>query len=781
MGTAKSSIGNLNIILLCLIYFSISFSAKGQQKFVLRGRIFDANTGEALIGSHCFLVGTSKGVASNNYGFYALVLDSGVYDISFGFVGYKSQTIRITTNQDSTVNIGLKELVNTLDEVTVSAEGIELPTQELISGYTLSRENVLEIPSLVGEPDLIKSLQFLPGIATLSEGSSAIYVRGGGKDQNLFLLDEAQVYNPSHLFGFYSSINPWALNKVSVFKGAIPARYGGRLSSVIDVRLKEGNTESFGGHTSLGLIASNLVLEGPTVKDKGSFMVSARRTYADALINLSPDDGGNNVNFYDFTGKVNFILGPSDRVYLSGYFGRDKLRFFDQYEAKWGNKTTTLRWNHVFGPNLFSNLSLIGSSYEYSIGYFNASNSFDWNSQVNDIGARLDMSYFPGLNSTFDWGSEVVFHTIEPGFGGSDKDSGIPQSRTIESAGYVDYSTIMLQKLAISVGLRYSGILNRGNTKEYVYGDNVVIDSISHNAGIWHSNFGLEPRLKLSYELNPHQSVELAYSRTRQYLQVIDNSSQSFTAIDIYLTSNRNIEPQVADQVSVGWDRRYNNDEYSIGLAVYYKQLKHVVDFVDHARLFQNPYIENELRSGNGESYGVEFLVSKNTGRFTGNFSFTYSKAQFKIPEINNNEEYKAPYDRPIDISVLGQYEISDKWKMSGNWVLASGRNITLPNGYFVHEDVRVPVYSTRNEDRLPTFHRLDISFTLTPRKGKNRSWKSEWVFGLYNTYFRKNPMSINFLPRRNENNQVIEPQQIEAQRTWLFPVIPSVTYNVKF
>ncbi len=757
-------------------------------KFTISGHVTDSLTGETLIGANIYIPEIKQGTRSNPYGFYSITLPEGVYQLLISFIGYERQILKIDLHQNIQFDFPLIPNEQMLQEIEVTTE-TEEENQNVenaqMSMHSLDQKFIESIPALVGEGDAIKAIQLLPGIQSMTEGSSGLIVRGGGRDQNLMLLDEAPVYNPAHLFGFYSVFNPDALKDLKIYKGAFPASYGGRLSSVMDVRMKEGNNQSFGGSGGIGLISSRLTLEGPLKKDKGSFMLSGRRTYADVFLKLDPNDGGNDVYFYDLNAKLNYKIDSKNTVFLSGYFGRDVLRFFNQYEANWGNATGTLRWNHIFNDRLFSNFSLIYSDFHYQMLYFSEAetvNTFSWNSGIRDLNGKADFTYFVKPNLTTKFGANVIHHRFDPGNNPETPDQNVPTTNALESAFYLANEHQIGEKLALEYGIRFSIFQNIGNAKVYQFDENYqVTDSVQHSGGVYQTFSGIEPRLNIRYLLKDNQSLKLSYTRSLQYLQTLTNASLSFSAFDIHIPASPNIEPLIGDQVSLGYFRNLKDNQFEFSVEAYYKNMANVIDYIDHASLVQNPYLEGEIRAGNGKSYGLEFFLKKNTGNLTGWVGYTLSKAFLKIEAINEGKQYNAPYDQPYSFKAVINYQKSTRWQFSGNWVYSTGNAINLPVGTYNYEGKQVPIYGERNLNRLPNYHRLDLSATLFAKKNQFRKFQSSWTFALYNAYGRINPISVNFLPEINNEGKKIEPQHIVARKTYLFSIVPAITYNFKF
>ena len=756
-------------------------------KATINGYIIDEASGEKLIGVAIRVLGDvnrTLGTITNVYGYYSLTIPKGSYVIEYTYVGYQSKRIDIELSKDQRLDLSLKEENQLLNEILVTAS-IDAPLNA-ISNLGVQRVNdtfFKSTPAMVGEPDIMKSIQTIPGINSVTEGSSSISVRGGGRDQNLILLDEAPVYNPSHLFGFYSVFNSDAIKDLKAYKGNFPAQYGGRTSSVIDIRMKEGNNQEFHGSGGIGLIASRLTLEGPIQKNKSSFLLSARRTYADIFLKLDPNDGGNNVNFYDLNSKMNFTFNENNNLFVSGYFGRDVLRFFDQYEANWGNATGTIRWNHVFGPKLFSNTSLIFSDYFYTISYFqqlSGKTEVDWQSGITDFNFKSDFTYYLNDKNTIRFGANALIHHFEPGKNLISSQNVVPESDALEAALYLSNDQLIGEKVEIQYGLRLSSFSNIGTYESFLFDENFVVrDSIRFRNDFQNSPLRIEPRLLTRYSTRRSQ-LELSYSRANQFIQTLSNSTLAFSAFDINVPASQNIKPIKSDLITLGW-LGHLNKRLSISVETYFKEQQNVIDYRDHAKLIQNPYLEGELRSGEARSYGIELLLEKKLGRTTGMLSYTFSRSRQKIAGINNGSWYNAVYDRPHQVQLNLNHKKNEKWTFYANWGLASGMPMTFPNSIFQYGDHIAPIYNERNGDRLPLYHRLDLSAELTPKKNKKRKYQTSWVFAIYNAYYRINPISVNFDLETDDFGEPIEPNHIVAKKTYLLGIIPSFSYEFKF
>lgn len=754
-------------------------------RFTISGNIKDASTGEELIGATIYIDEIKTGTTSNVYGFYSISLQPGHYTLTFSYIGYKPVIQAVDLSGNITLNINLESKEQELKEVVIigenAGEAIRKPEMSVVR---MDIKTINRIPALMGEVDIIKAIQLLPGVQSTAEGASGFSVRGGGPDQNLILLDEAIVYNASHLLGFFSVFNNDAIKDVTLYKGDIPASSGGRLSSLLDIRMKDGNQKNLSGAGGIGTISSRLTLEGPLDSDRTSFLVAGRRTYVDAFLPFAKnkDIRDNILYFYDFNAKINHRIDDRNRVYLSGYFGRDVFSN-DFARMSLGNQTGTLRWNHLFSPRLFSNFTIIHSMYDYRLGTPEGNaNSFIWRSKMQNQSFKADFTWYANPNNTIRFGVALIRHTFDPGVAkGTGSESlftkyRLPVNRALEHGIYLSNEQKAGDRFTLKYGFRISVFENVGKATVYAYSaDYRVIDSTFYKANeLYNTYAALEPRLGLNYLLNEKSSLKASYSRTVQYVHLAQNSTAG-TPLDLWFPSSPNVKPQKADQAAVGYFRNLRNNTLEASAEVYYKQMHNVIDFKDNAELLLNKYLEGELRTGKGWSYGLELMVRKNEGKLTGWVSYTLSATRRKINGINHNQAYRAPYEKPNSISVVMNYEFGKRSLISANWVYATGTPVTFPTGRAVIGNVIVPVYSERNAYRMPDYHRLDVSYTLKSNDKQNRRWKGEWNFSVYNAYGRKNVWAINFVP------DATDPNQTYAEKTYLFSIIPAITYNFKF
>jgi len=772
------------LILVCVIFslFTIN-TAFAQKKITISGTVKDAATGEILIGATVQLKELSQnGAASNSYGFYSLSAPKGKYTLLVTYVGYSAVSQPVDLSRDITLNITMSER-SSLDEVTINANApnnSQITTPQM-GVEKLDMSQINNVPVLLGERDILKTISLLPGVKAASEGNTGFYVRGGASDQNLILLDEAIVYNASHLFGFFSTFNSDAIKDASLFKGGMPAQYGGRLSSVLDIKMDEGNNQEYKVEGGLGLIASRIKVEGPIVKDKGSFMISARRTYIDVFLKASSDTTikGSSLYFYDLNAKANYHFDDKNVLYLSGYFGKDVLVLKNTFGTNWGNATGTLRFNHLFSSKLFSNTSLIYSNYNYAINSFLPGNSFTAVSQINDVDLKEDLQYFVSANHSLKFGVDALHHNMAPGSitssdNSSIADKSIQERYGLETAIYMSDEWHVSDKLSLLYGLRYSGLLlfGPGTFNTYDAEGNTATSKTYNSGQIVKDYFNLEPRLSASYILNEQSSIKASYNRNTQNIHILSNATSS-APTDLYVMSSNNIKPEIADQVSTGYFRNFDDNIFEFSTEVYYKWLQNQIDYKNGAELILNPDVESQLVYGTGRAYGIEFFLKKKYGRFNGWLGYTLSRTERKFPGINNDDYYPATQDRTHDISLVGIYQLTKRWSLSSTFIYGTGNAVTYPTGKYDIGGLTTYYYSERNGYREPSTNRLDIGATL---EGKpHKKYHSSWTFGIYNVYNHRNPYAITFRDSKTV------PGTTEAVETSLFGRIPSVTWNFKF
>ena len=755
-----------------------------QSKKTISGYIKDSESGETLIGANVFVTELKAGTTTNVYGYYALSVPEGTYNLQISYLGYQPSNREVQLKQNVTLNVDLTEVSNSLNEVVVAAKKEnENITKAEMSVVKLDNKTISKIPVLLGESDLIKAIQLLPGVQSACEGSSGYNVRGGSADQNLILIDEATVYNASHLMGFFSVFNSDAIKDVKLYKGDIPSAYGGRLSSLLDVRMKDGNDKEYKASGGIGLIASRLMVEGPIVKNKSSFMLSGRRTYFDLFLpffkNTDSAASQSKLYFYDLNFKINYDINPNNRIFISSYFGRDLFRFADEFNFFWGNNTQTIRWNHLFSSKLFSNLTLLYSDYAYQLGSSSGTPKFIWKSNMKDVSIKYDFNYYLNTNNTLKYGASGTFHYFNPGVfevKEINTDYKLPKTNALEYGLYLSNEQKIGALLTFNYGLRYSIFQNMGSATLNRYDENFLyVDSVVYKQGeIYNTYSGFEPRFSSSYVINEASSIKAAYNRTRQYVQLASNSTGG-SPLDVWFPASPNIKPQISDQFNVGYFRNLKNNKIETSVELYYKYMKNQVDFKDFANLMLNNKMDGDLRFGNAWSYGAEFFVKKNTGKLTGWVSYTLSKTEKQITGINNGQKYRANYDRTHNISVVMTYSLSKRIDISANWVYITGTPTTLPTGRFYYGNTIIPVYSDRNAARLPDYHRMDVSLTLKPKEKENRKFYGEWNFSVFNLYNRKNAYSIFF------TQDETDPLAMQAYKMSMFPIVPSITYNFHF
>lgn len=793
-----------------LVVCCLSIIAQAQQKFSLSGYLTDARTGEALIGANVVIPDLQTGASTNSYGYFSLSIPSGTYKVNFQYIGYNTVSQNLTLNADKSISIELTESSTQLTEVQVTDERMDKNVTSLeMSVAKLDVKEIQKIPQLLGETDIIRTLTLLPGITTVGEGASGFNVRGGAADQNLILLDEAPVYNSSHLFGFFSIFNADAVKDVKVYKGGIPANYGGRLSSVIDVRQKEGNLKEFHGQGGIGLLSSRALVEGPIKKDKSSFIVAARRSYLDIFLRMSndPEINQNILYFYDLNAKINWKISDRDRIYLSGYFGRDVFGIRNLFGFDWGNGTASIRWNHLFSSKLFANLTAVYSDYTYTIGTpeEDEDNSFRLTSRIQDIHLKGDFNYFINSDNKIDFGAELVDYRFSPGrveTNLQDDPIQLQKEYGLEPSVYFSHEYKPGLRWTLKYGLRYSSFYKLGSQKVVLYQSNnfpqreqaTDTTQYGHNDLIaqydgWQ---GFEPRLAVNYLLSDYQSLKFSFNRTRQYIQLISNTT-SPTPVDLYRPAGEYIRPATVYQYAGGYFHNFNDNAFEASVELYYKDFEDLIDYRDGADLIFQEHIETEiLRGGIGRSYGLEFLLRKQKGKLTGWIGYTLSRSERKLngpsadTRINNGKWYLSNWDKPHDLSLVANYQLNEKWSLGAIFIYQTGRPFTPPEGKYHYEEFVVPIYTKRNSDRVPDYHRADISATYTP-KPKSKKFSSSWNFGIYNVYARRNPYSVFVQSVSTAGNAVDLGQQnnffdTQGVRLSLFATaIPFVTWNFKF
>lgn len=781
----------------CFLTFLLSFAAfysASQKEITISGYLKDQKTGENLIGANVLLKSDpSYGSATNTYGFYSLSIPQGKQSIKYSYIGYKKQTLEVNLTKDTSITVELAPDSESLEEVKVKGEkennNISSADMNMVK---IDPKDVEEIPMIMGEKDIMKAVQLMPGVKSAGEGASGFFVRGGGTDQNLILLDEATVYNPSHLLGFFSTFNSKAIKDIQLYKGAGPPQYGGRTSAIMDIKMKEGSMREYTVQGGIGAISAKASVDGPIVKDKASFFVSGRRTYADLFLKLSNDPLRNQstLYFYDLNAKVNYKISDKDRIFLSGYYGKDVFGFSDDFEFNWGNATGTLRWNHVFGPKLFSNTSFVASNYNYRIGIPNA--GLKIGSSIDNYNLKQDYTYFINKNHKLKFGFSLLYHKFKPGINDSEEGLSVPSlddQNALEGGVYVGDEHTVSPLIKLKYGVRFSSFTQFGPGEIYKFTDGGTSEDTTQ-FDQWEtvqSYWGIEPRVSARFMINEKNSIKTGYSYSKQYVHLLSNSTSSFPT-DIWMPSTQNVVPQATHQVSLGYFRNFFNNNYEMSIETYYKDMSDVKDFRTGANINFNPAVEGEIINGNGRAYGVEFMFKKRKGNFTGWVSYTLSRTERRFDEINDNTWFPSRQDRTHDVSVVLMYDITPRINISANFVYYTGNAVTFPSGkYFVDGSPHL-LYTERNGYRMPDYHRMDIGATFDGKKYKKikdnetgemkkvkKKFFSSWSVSIYNVYARENAYTITFEPR--EDN----PDVFEATQLSLFRIIPSVTWNFKF
>ncbi|MHA4737531.1 TonB-dependent receptor [Dyadobacter sp. MSC1_007] len=785
-----------NKVLKCLLLALISLPALAQNRHTVSGYVKDQSNGEGLIGVSVYVREAETGVVTNPYGFYSLTLPDGNYTLVFTYIGYQKVTKELVLDADKTISIEMSDESNQLSEVTISTQKEDENVRSIeMSVNKVEMKTIRKMPALLGEVDLIRSIQLLPGVTTVGEGASGFNVRGGDVSQNLVLLDEAPVYNSSHLFGFFSVFNPDAVKDVKLIKGGIPAQYGGRISSILDVRMKEGNAKKREINGGIGSIFSRLTYEQPFAKGKGSFIVAGRRSYIDVLAKpfLNSDLKDSKFYFYDLTAKVNYQLGDKDTFYASGYFGKDVFGGGD-FGFGWGNKTATARWNHIFSNKLFMNLTGYYSNYDYNLGQNqnkpDAKDKFDWKSKIISSSIKPDFTFYITPNNQLTFGGQYIYYDTRPGKAtfvseGDMQDISLEPRYADESALYVGNELKFGDRISLQYGLRYSYFRSLGPGTEYQYAEiekgrrkEPVFPGTEYKRGDVIKSYGnLEPRAALNIGITSNASIKASYNRTSQYLHLLSNTAAS-SPLDVWTLSGINIKPEIADQVALGWFQNFQDNTYEASVEVYYKKMQNQIDYVPASDLLLNEYYPGDLLFGKGRAYGAEFYVKKNKGRLTGWVSYTLSRTERQVETVNNDDWFPARFDKPHNITAVAIYELTKRLSLSSNFTIQSGTPATFPtNRYTVGDIVIGNNYNgLRNNSRIPAYHRLDLAATLKAKRKLFKVGEGEWVFSVYNIYNRRNPFSV--YTRINEDN----PLKAEAVRySVIGNFIPSVTYNFKF
>lgn len=794
-GQHKNQVGqrrNFPLALIFLFFCSLAFS---QRNVTLSGYVSDLESDESLIGVSVLLPELNTGTITNEYGFFSLTLPAGVYTVQIRYLGFETLTRELSLNEDVNENFDLTPQAEVLDEVIVE-ENIELLNvrNPQMSVNKLAINTIKKIPAVLGEVDVIRSITLLPGVTNAGEGASGFNVRGGAADQNLILLDEAILFNSSHLFGFFSVFNPDAIKDIQLYKGGIPASYGGRASSVLNIYQKEGNRKKFESQGGIGLISSRLLLEGPLKKEKSSFLIGGRSSYAHLFLPLIESVDNNKAYFYDLNTKLSYTLNDRNTIYLSGYFGRDVFDIDNLFDLAYGNSVANFRWNHLFSNKLFSNLSLIYSDYDYTLDFGLA--EFDWNLGITNFNFKYDFKHYLNDKTKLEYGLNGIYYKFDPGFIQPTAESSPVQARKLENkfafenAVYAGVSYQLSSKINLQAGLRLSNFLRLGQKMNTYANDNPLLyletsqiyeeaqptGSVTYSKGEVIKSFTYpEPRFSMAYQLDSDQSFKLSYNRMAQYLHLISNTN-SPTPIDVWAPSGKYIDPQLLDQVAVGYFKIFDNNRYNLEVEAFYKTIQNRLDYIDGAELIANDAIEQILLTGQARAGGLEVLFRKNEGKLTGWIAYTLSRSEQQTPGrtssevgINYGNWYATPYDKTHDISITTNYDLNKRWNLNANFIYQTGQPITYPNAQYQFSGFSIPNFESRNSSRLPAYHRLDVSAVYSPKKRSG-----EWVFGIYNFYNRKNAASIRF----QEN---LETGRNEALRLTIFGIIPSVTYNFKF
>jgi len=766
--------------------------AWGQQKFTISGYVKDASNGEELIGVTVQVPGSGQGTVTNAYGFYSLTLIESSTTLRFSYVGYQNKTMEFQLDKNISVNIELLPVATQMEEVVIKGEREDANISDVqMSHRKIDVGQIRKLPTFLGETDIIKTIQMQPGVVMAGEGTSSFFVRGGSGDQNLILIDEAPIYDPSHLFGLFSIFNSDVIKEAELYKGGIPARFGGRLSSILEVRTKDGNNKETSGSGGIGTLASRLMVEGPIRKDKSSFIVSARRSYVDAFLKLANNE--NSVYFYDVNAKVSWKHGNKNRFFAAFYSGRDKFSIANNFGFGWGNQTATVRWNHLFNDRLFSNTSLIASNFDYRLQINDPVQGFDWTSNLQQVSFNNDLSYYINPNHELNFGYHLSGRRFSPGkispTSSTSAFQELDQQKmyAIDHGIYLDYKQKPSEKIAITYGLRLSIFQNVGKGDVITYADptdnvNIVrTDTLHYDA--WETiktYVNLEPRFSFLWRLNSLSSMKASFNRMVQNTHLISSGTVPLP-FNTWSPSNYYLKPQVADQYAIGYFRNFKNNRYEFSTELFYKSIDNITDFADNAQLFFNTDLATEYRQGSSEAYGLEVMVEKKQGDITGFFSYTLSNVTRQVPGVNQDVAFPANYDRRNAFNLAIVYERSARWTFGTTFNYSTGRPITLPAGRYQFSVYNVDYISTRNGYRLPDFHRLDLSATWNPKAKKERRWKSQWIFSVYNVYNRKNPFTVYTRTKDDSDGNPSANGEKEAVLIYLFPVLPSVTYNFKF
>lgn len=787
------------IAITSLLFLFSTTLLQAQQRFTISGTIRDNRNGETVIGASVYVKGMTAGVTTNSYGFYSITLPKGEYTIIISYTGFDNVEEQVSLTQNTKRDFVMKESGKALGEVVITANTnrVNIHKPEM-STNKLSIATIRKMPAMMGEVDVLKSILQLPGVTNAQEGATGFNVRGGSVDGNLVLLDEAVVYNTSHLFGFFSVFNSDVIKDLKLYKGGIPANFGGRVSSVLDIYQKEGNNKEFHANGGIGIISSRLLVEGPIAKEKSSFVVAARGSYAHLLLKLA--DEPNSAYFYDINSKLNYKLNDKNNIYLSGYLGNDNFNLNHVFINSYGNALLNIRWNHIFSNKLFSNASVIYSVYNYGLKL--KAVGINWKSDINNYNFKYDFRHYISDKLTLNYGLNSIYYQFNPGtirpFDASStiNPDQIARKYAFENALYISAEQKVSEKIAVNYGLRYSNFQRLGEEEINTYANNQAVvfnpelqvyqearrtGTIKYGKNKKIAGFdNFEPRFAVAYSLNNNQSIKASYNRMSQYVHLISNTA-SVSPLDIWAPSDQYLRPEILDQVALGYFQNFRNNKYSIEAEAFYKKIKNKADYIDGAELVAHKAIERVLLNGEARSYGLEVLFRKNTGKLNGWISYTLSKAEQLTPGrtpgepgINSGEWYRANYDKRHNLSINASYDLTPKWSFGGIFTYQTGRAATFPNGKYQYQGITVASYGLRNENSLAAYHHLDVSATYKPRPNKKTGWRGEWVFSIYNLYGRNNAASYSF-------GQNTTTGKSEAKRMSIFGVVPGVTYNFKF
>lgn len=782
-----------------MLFMSITLSAYSQEKFTLSGTITDLNTSETLIGVSIYFLELNTETSTNEYGFYSITVPRGDYSIVISYIGFEDIEKQVSLTENVKLDIEMSENTTILEEIVITSNPSKTNIRKAeMSVNKLPISTIKKMPAMMGEVDVLKSILTLPGVANAQEGATGFNVRGGSVDGNLVLMDEAVVYNTSHLFGFISVFNADVIKDLKLYKGGIPANFGGRTSSVLDIYQKEGNKNEYHVNGGIGAVSSRLLVEGPIVKEKSSFVVAGRGSYAHLFLKLA--DEPNSAYFYDLNAKLNYRLNDKNNLFLSGYLGKDNMSFNNVFVNNYGNSFVNLRWNHIFSDKLFSNASAIYSNYDYGLKIKMV--GIDWTSTITNYNFKYDLKHYLSDKLNLSYGVNSIYYQFNPGtIKPMDATSPINPDQLAkkyawENALYISAEHNLSDKISLNYGLRYSNFQRLGEQEVNTYANNEAVvfnpelqiyeegtptGTIHYGKNKKIANFGnLEPRLAVSYMLNDDQSVKASYNRMSQYIHLISNTA-SVSPLDIWAPSDNFLKPQILDQYAIGYFRNFKDGDYSLEAETFYKNIKNKADYIDGAELIAHKAIEQVLLNGEARAYGLELMLKKNTGKLTGWLSYTLSRAEQRTPGrnadepgINNGEWYRANYDKTHNLSLTAAYQLSKKWSFGGIFTYQTGKAATYPIGKYQYQGITIANYGERNGSSIPAYHHLDLSATWTPKPDSKKKWKSEWVFSIYNVYNRSNAAAITF-------GQNMETGSSEAKKMSVFGIIPGVTYNFKF